>query len=277
MIARGVFTGLLVIGLLGTMLVWAASSDASERSVPGPGWLVGWANADGTRYAVHAALGSTLDQLGGSPSKAALQWVKAAAHVRSQAELRRAAAGIATARQQGGPGIDAVLCPQAAHGAPSVQVALALGGVPCAAQFFVRAHVPDGSPIEYGSRPPIGGPHYAGWYPTYGLSQSAVPVGLWLHNLERGAVVLLYNCPDQCPGLVERLQALYAALPRARDARSGAPRLLITAYRDMDRRIAVVAWGHLLELDELDTDAISRFYLDHVDRGPECRDLLCPQ
>jgi Protein of unknown function (DUF3105) len=276
-VARLSLTALLAIGFTMTLLLSILGVDASERSLPGPRWLVGWTDSDDARYSLHAALGSALNRLGGPASTAALQWVKAAAHVRSQADLWRAAAGIAVARQRGAEQADAVLCAVAAHGAPSVQVAIALGGAPCAGQYFVRMHVPDGSPIEYGSRPPIGGPHYDAWYPTYGLSEAPIATGLWLHNLEHGAVVLLYNCPDECSELVEQLKALYAKLPPGRNAGTSGPRMLVAPYRDMDRHIAVVAWGYLLEQDQLEPDAIIQFYLDHVDRGPECRNLACPQ
>jgi hypothetical protein len=203
--------------------------------------------------------------------------VKAAAHARSQADLRQAAGGIASARQRGGDAVDKALCAAAAHGAPRVQVAIALGGASCAANSFVRAHYPDGAPIEYGSRPPIGGPHYDAWHPSYGLTETPVPPGRWLHNLEHGAVVLLYNCPEGCPELVDELRTLAERLPLGRNARSGRPRMLVTPYADMERRLAVVAWGHLLELDHLAPDQITQFYVEHVDRGPECRNLTCPE
>jgi hypothetical protein len=236
----------------------------------------GVGQCDEVRIAVHSALGNGLNRLGGPPTAAAMQWVKAAAHTRSQADMRRAGAGILVARQYGGSDVDAVLCPAAARGAPSVQVAIALGGAPCAGGYFVRNHIPDGSPVEYALKPSIGGPHYDAWYPRYGLRAKPVPTGLWLHNLEHGAVVLLFKCSVSCPELVDQLRALYAALPPGRNAQSGGPRMLMSQYPDMDRPIAVVAWGYLLELDELETDAITRFYVDHVERGPECLNLACP-
>src|SRR5690242_9724640 len=94
-LARVSAVGLLTLGFGMALGLGFVGLDASERSLPGPGWLVGWVNGDDTRYSLHAALGSALNRLGGPPSVAATQWVKAAAHVRSQADLRRAAAGIA--------------------------------------------------------------------------------------------------------------------------------------------------------------------------------------
>jgi hypothetical protein len=224
------------------------------------------------RYPIHAALGTTINAVRGPAPWAATQWVKAAAHVRSQADLRAAGAGIAAARQRGGAPVEAALCSVAAGGAPAVQVAIALGGAECAARFFVRIPVPDGTPVEYGSRPPIGGPRYASGYPRYGVTIEQVPPGRWLANIAQGAVVLLYNCPTPCPDLVADLQAVYTRLPPDPDRPDREARMLITAYPQMERRLAVVAWGYLLEMDRVDPDAIVQFYTAHVGRGPEGAD-----
>ncbi|MDP8922983.1 MAG: DUF3105 domain-containing protein [Chloroflexota bacterium] len=137
-------------------------------------------------------------------------------------------------------------------------------------------HVAEGTPVEYNSRPPTSGPHYAAWYPSYGLVNETIDPRTWVHNLEHGAVVLLYNCPEGCPDLVQQLRELYITLPPGRNARNGQPRMLIIPYTDMDSRIAVVAWGWLLELDQFDADQITRFYDARIDRGPECVNLRCP-
>ena len=137
-------------------------------------------------------------------------------------------------------------------------------------------HVAEGTPVEYNSRPPTSGPHYGAWYPSYGVLTEAVDPRTWLHNLEHGAVVLLYNCPEGCPDLVAQLRELHGSLPRSRNAKVGGPRMLVTPNTDMDSRIAVVAWGWLLELNELDRDQVTRFYNSRIDRGPECVNLQCP-
>jgi hypothetical protein len=137
-------------------------------------------------------------------------------------------------------------------------------------------HVAEGTPIEYTSRPPTSGPHFASWYPSYGVVEQPVPAGNWVHNLEHGAIVVLYNCPDGCPDLVAQLKELHANLPKGRNARGGVARMLAVPYADMDHRIAVTAWGRLLELDQFDADQIQRFYEAYIDRGPECQNLSCP-
>jgi hypothetical protein len=137
-------------------------------------------------------------------------------------------------------------------------------------------HVSEGTAVTYKSRPPASGPHYPNWSQTYGFMDPPLPTGVWLHNLEHGAVAILYNCPEGCPELEQQLKDLYPTLPLGRNARGGRPRAIIQPYADMDHKIAVVAWGWLLELDEFDRDQIVRFYESRIDRGPECRDLACP-
>ena len=137
-------------------------------------------------------------------------------------------------------------------------------------------HVQPGTEVTYKSRPPTSGPHYPTWSQTYGFMDPAPPTGIWLHNLEHGAIAILYNCPSGCPELVQQLKDLYPTLPLGRNARGGQPRALILPYTDMDHKIAVVAWGWKLELDDYDQDQIVRFYESRLDRGPECQNLACP-
>ncbi len=136
-------------------------------------------------------------------------------------------------------------------------------------------HVPDGTVISYRTRPPTSGAHYDAPSPSYGMAEQEVPPGNWVHNLEHGAIVLLYNCPSGCPDLVAQIKDLYASLPRGRNGRLGG-RLLAVKYADMDHKLAVAAWGRLLELDDFDPDQIRKFYDAYIDRGPECQNLVCP-
>ncbi|MFN8632602.1 MAG: DUF3105 domain-containing protein [Chloroflexota bacterium] len=138
-------------------------------------------------------------------------------------------------------------------------------------------HVPDTQAVTYKSRPPTSGPHSASVYPRYGMIDPAPPTGQWLHNLEHGAVAFLYNCPQGCPEIVQKLTDLYPTLQLGRNARRGSPRALIFPYQDMDHQIAAVAWGWLLELDSFDQDKLVKFFDSRIDRGPECQALACPE
>jgi hypothetical protein len=137
-------------------------------------------------------------------------------------------------------------------------------------------HVPQDAPLNYNTRPPTSGMHYPTWIQTYGMFDPAPPTGNWVHNLEHGAVVILYNCPDGCPDVVQQLSDLYPKLPRGRNAQGGRPRVLILPYTDMDTKIAAVSWGWLLQQDQLNPDELIDFVEQHVDRGPECVNRSCP-
>ena len=74
-------------------------------------------------------------------------------------------------------------------------------------------HVPEGTQITWKSRPPSSGPHYPVWSQKYGVLEEGLAPGYWVHNLEHGAVAVLYNCPDGCPDIVQQLKDLYPNLP----------------------------------------------------------------
>jgi len=137
-------------------------------------------------------------------------------------------------------------------------------------------HVPENSQITWQNRPPSSGPHYPVWSQNYGVLEQGLAPGYWVHNLEHGAVAVLYNCPDGCPDIVQQLKDLYPNLPKGRNSRGGMPRVIITPYTDMDSKVAAVAWGWLLPLDSVDADRITRFVDARLDRGPECVNLACP-
>jgi hypothetical protein len=157
-----------------------------------------------------------------------------------------------------------------------VRAAIDGAGVGCSDDPSQFAHVPEGTRIVHTSRPPIGGDHYSTWYPNYGVVEESIDSGYWVHNLEHGAILLLYQCPSSCSDLVDALRGLYDELPPGHNQRQNGPRVLITPYTDMDHRLAIVAWGHKLEMDELDRNRLIQFYARFIDRGPECRSLTCP-
>lgn len=78
------------------------------------------------------------------------------------------------------------------------------------------SHLNEGTPIEYSTSPPVGGPHYnspmsAGFYKE-GDDQLNLfqPEGYIVHALEHGYVAIWYNCstlsPEDCDGLKEQVQ-----------------------------------------------------------------------
>ena len=129
-----------------------------------------------------------------------------------------------------------------------------------------RDHVDIGTPIVYQNRPPSSGPHYPRTL-RYGVLDRDVEPGYWVHNLEHGGIVVLYNCAEPCPALVRQLREVYAKAPPSE--RYHVVKLAAVPDHDMDHQLAVVAWGYIDEMDAFDADRILAFYREHVDRGPE--------
>jgi hypothetical protein len=114
------------------------------------------------------------------------------------------------------------------------------------------------TPIEYSDPPPSSGIHDPCWA-AWGVHTDVVAARNWVHNLEHGGVVFLYNCPAGCDTDLARFTAL---------AKSNA-RTLLTQYPELRTRFALVAWGYRLLSDCVDVPAFQAFYDAHFDRGPE--------
>ena len=110
--------------------------------------------------------------------------------------------------------------------------------------------------IHYPDPPPAGGDHNPCWA-SFGVHDDPVPAENWVHNLEHGAVVFLYQCA--CTEDVAMLESFVKAHRLT----------LLTAYGAMHKRFAVVAWGYRLQTDTLDLPAFEAFYAAHVDQAPE--------
>ncbi|MFZ5479380.1 MAG: DUF3105 domain-containing protein [Myxococcota bacterium] len=113
--------------------------------------------------------------------------------------------------------------------------------------------------VDYEQVPPVGGDH-AGCWATWGVHDEAVPDETWVHNLEHGGVVFLWDCAD-CEADVAALNEWVAALEQGS--------ALSTPYPEMDAAFAAVSWGHRLLLGCLDLDAFQAFYDANLDQSPE--------
>jgi len=126
-------------------------------------------------------------------------------------------------------------------------------------------HVDEGSPLTYGHRPPSSGMHY-GTLPEpqeYRMYDTPLTPGRWVHMLEHGAIVVLYRqdlCDDAC---VQQLGQFYDSAPRS--TLVGVRHLTITPYQDMDHAIAVLAWGYIDEMDQVDLNRIMADFKSKVD------------
>lgn len=147
-------------------------------------------------------------------------------------------------------------------------------------------HVGVGTRVRYTSCPPASGRHYfaTGVGPIaprlYGPDDKTIPQG-WVHNLEHGAIVLLYNCgPSGDPAACTQegqsaLAALYAKWPlspicQITPGTEDTP--VITRFDDMAYPYAALVWDVVLPLDKIDENAIFDFYARQGERNnPEPR------
>ncbi len=131
----------------------------------------------------------------------------------------------------------------------------------------------DCDPVTYATNPPSSGTHYPDWtvYKTYA---TPVPWGFLVHDLEHGAVVIVYNCPDGCPAEVAQAQAFIDSLPPDPGC-GGAPRkVVLPPDPTLDVRWAAAAWTWTLRAPCFDRSAFAAFVAAHYD-GPDTEGA-CP-
>ena len=131
------------------------------------------------------------------------------------------------------------------------------------------AHIPDTQPITAdpaGHYPPVFGNHYDTPRPP-NVYDSPVPEGNFIHDLEHGGIVILYNCPSGCPDEVNQFKGLLNSLPRSRDFNE--VKLVVSPNSKIQAPIALLAWDYEQDLQSYDADAIRAFYVAHLDKGPE--------
>lgn len=127
-------------------------------------------------------------------------------------------------------------------------------------------HVAPGTLIQYQYSPPSSGPHYpapASWT----TAKDTIPPGTWVHNLEHGGIVLLYDPARVTPAQQKQLAGLFQQVPN--DPSFQEHKLVVTPYPKLDHLIRVQAWGWTLPLDSVNANVIVAFYQEHVDKGPE--------
>lgn len=103
--------------------------------------------------------------------------------------------------------------------------------------------VPEGTSLTYRNNPPTSGPHYPVWA-RYEEYVTPIPRGYWVHNVGRGATVLLYR-PDAPAGLITELIEAYRAIPN--DSDCGNRWALITPDPELPGSVAVVNAESILQ------------------------------
>jgi Protein of unknown function (DUF3105) len=129
-------------------------------------------------------------------------------------------------------------------------------------------HVPNCSTVSYQANPPCSGNHYSVWG-AFGVYDAPLPRGFWVHNLEHGAVVISYNCPDGCPDDLARAKAFVASPPEDPECGSGGQRVLLVPDPLLDVTWGASAWRWNLRAHCFDEDAFRSFYMAHYNDSPE--------
>jgi hypothetical protein len=132
-----------------------------------------------------------------------------------------------------------------------------------------RNHVAVGTSVTYTYCPPASGQHYnaAGDGPIqpryYSPDDSTIPQG-WIHNLEHGALVILYNCTaggcdDADQATLKALATNFPNSPKCNLA-PGILSPVITRFDNMKAKFAAVVWDRVLFQDTLNTDQMLQFF-----------------
>jgi hypothetical protein len=138
-------------------------------------------------------------------------------------------------------------------------------------------HVSIGTPVQYDTNPPCAGDHWPVWA-VWGTHMDPVPAEYFVHNLEHGGIVLLYNCPQGCPDLLLALQCFVQQQP-VDPICSGTGvdnRYVISPDPDLDGTWSAAAWGYYIKSTAMciDPNALSDFVAAHYGNG---REALCAQ
>jgi hypothetical protein len=121
-----------------------------------------------------------------------------------------------------------------------------------------------------GQNPPTAGPH-CGTTLACRVHDTEQPPCVWLHNLEHGHAVFLYDCPDGCP---EELAKLEAARSQARVGSNGVRRAVVAPAAGLPHRVAALLWRRAYTADSADPEAL-RCLLQLQDRDAPEPGLAC--
>lgn len=154
-----------------------------------------------------------------------------------------------------------------------------------------QAHAPFGEQVRYTYCPPASGNHVnrSGFGPVepeaYGPNDRSQPQG-WVHNLEHGAMVVLYSCADRfggCPPQDElgALEAFVRNFDEPSPVCNFPPRTVgpvAARFDEMAQPYAAVTWGRVLYMDEFDPELATRMFLTEAERlGPDGTLIMPPE
>lgn len=114
----------------------------------------------------------------------------------------------------------------------------------------------------YTTSPPTSGWHYGltGDEIKWGLRQESIQDETQVAYLERGAVLVQYNCPEECPELVEQLRLVVNRYPE---------KVFLAPYGNMESKISLTSWGWIASFDDFSDSGVDQFIQAHIGNGPK--------
>ena len=130
-------------------------------------------------------------------------------------------------------------------------------------------HAPEGTGLTFGSNPPNSGTHFPVWG-RYGKHDEVLERGYYVHNMEHGAVVLLYKCNGACPEITNALQEVMDSRPADSSCFANVKnRLVLTADPLLDVPVAAAAWRNTYRAQCVDAPSLKKFIATYYGKGPE--------
>ncbi len=94
---------------------------------------------------------------------------------------------------------------------------------------------------------------------AWGAREAEVADEEQVSYLERGGIMVQYNCPEECSALVENLESVVNRYPEG---------VTLAPYSAMDDRIALTAWGWIDTFEQFSDPRIDDFIQKHIGKGP---------
>ena len=134
-----------------------------------------------------------------------------------------------------------------------------------------HTHIQPPATVTYNHNPPTSGCHYNLGYGNApiqtGAYDQAIAPEYWVHNLEHGYIVILYNCPSGCSTQFQQLRTWYKSLPN--ETGFPYPKVIILPDTSMDVPFAAVSWDWYDPIPVFSITEVQKFYANHHGQGAE--------
>jgi hypothetical protein len=145
-----------------------------------------------------------------------------------------------------------------------------------------KTHIQPGTFQAYDFCPPASGPHNTtsqfGPIPAryYAPDENEVPQG-WVHNLEHGALVVLYRCTgDECGDATQsQLKQFASSFPSSPicNVKPGVVSPVVTRFDQLPHAFAAIVWDRVMYMDSWDPARALAFYKQYgevYNPEPQC-------